>query len=378
MKRQLVTLIALICLLNAAAGPAHAVTGTLSARLRGRVVDQSGAAVGDAVVRLSGRSGSRSTVLTDSQGNFEFAIPVADDYLIETHVAGFADCVQSIALDGQHDRQLDVTLRVAGVDEQVVVTPAGTPQQVDEVSKSLTTVTDQELGRRQENSLVEGLRPVPGLRVEQLGGPGAFSKIFIRGLRVVDTSLLVDGMRVRDAADFRGGINPVLGDVLVNNVDRFEVLRGSGSSLYGSNAVGGVINMVPAEGAGPPRFDFSFDGGTLQQFREQGRIAGGLGSKLGYSVGATRLDVNEGVHGDEVYRNTTLGGHARYNIRPDMSLRGTVIFADGFNRLTTSPFPIGPAGNEFGYATGNGPVARFVENEVDPDSFRDATAGVYS
>ena len=378
MKTNVLALAVLICLLDVTASSAHSAAGIRSPKLRGRVIDQTGAAISGVVVRLSSRSGSRATGLTDTQGAFEFEIGAAGSYLIETHIPGFADHVESIALDGESDQQLDVTLQVAGVDEHVVVTAAGTPQQVDEVSKSLTIVGKQELSRRQEYSLVEGLRPVPGLRVEQLGGPGSFSKIFIRGLRVVDTSVLIDGLRVRDAADFRGGINPVLGDLLVNNIDRVEVLRGSGSSLYGSNAVGGVINVVSEDGAGPPRFEFSADGGGLEQFREQGRISGGLGSKLGYSVSATRLDVNEGVHGDEVYRNTTFGARGRYNIRPDMSLRGTVTIADGFNRLTTSPFPIGPAGNEFGFATGSGPVVGFVEDEVDPDSFRDAKTSVAS
>jgi hypothetical protein len=101
-------------------------------------------------------------------------------------------------------------------------------------------------------------------------------------------------------------------------------------------------------------------------------VSGGIASRLGYSLSATRLDVNDGVQGNGVYRNTSLGGRARYNIRPNMSLRGSVVFADGFSRVSNTPFPIGPAGNEFGFATGAGPVVGFIEGEVDPDNFRDA------
>src|SRR5262249_39465889 len=154
----------------------------------------------------------------------------------------------------------------------------------------------------------------------------SFSKIFIRGLRVADTSLLIDGLRVRDASDFRGSINPYLEDLLTNNIEQIEVLRGSGSSLYGSHAVGGVINVVQQEGAGSPKFNLGFEGGSLGLFRERAQVSGGVGSRLGYSFSATRLDVNDGVQGDEVYRNTSLGGRARYNLRPNMSLRGTLVF----------------------------------------------------
>lgn len=348
------------------------------ARLRGRVIDQSSAAVSGAIVRLSLREGLQWAATTDANGAFSFDQLNAGEYLIETEARNFRRQVESLRLGPQEDRTLEVTLHAAGVDEHMVVTASGTAQSVDETSKSVTVVDEEKIERRDEYSLVEALRPVPGLRVEQLGGPGAFSKIFIRGLRVVDTSLLIDGFRVRDAADFRGGINPFLEDLLTNNIERIEVLRGSGSSLYGSNAVGGVINIVPQEGAGSPRFDLGFEGGSLGLFRERARVSGGTQSGFGYSLSATRLDVNDGVHGSEVYRNTSVGGRARYNIKPNISLRGAITFVDGFSRLSDSPFPIGPAGNEFGFATGMGPVIGFIENEPNPDGFRDANLFVGS
>jgi VCBS repeat-containing protein len=341
-------------------------------------VDETGGAVSGATVRLSSREGLKWSVATDANGTYTFDRLNAGEYLLEVESPNFRKKVDSLRLDSQDDHALDITLQVAGVDEHVIVTATGTIQSVDETSKSITVIDQENIERRDEFSLVEALRPVPGLRVVQLGGPGSFSKIFIRGLRVADTSLLVDGLRVRDASDFRGSINPYLEDLLTNNIEQIEVLRGSGSSLYGSHAVGGVINVVQQEGTGSPKFNLGFEGGSLGLFRERAQVSGGIASRLGYSFSATRLDVNDGVQGDEVYRNTSLGGRVRYNIRPNMSLRGTVIFADGFNRLSNSPFPVGPAGNEFGFAMGTGPVAGFIENEVDPDSFRDASMFVGS
>jgi outer membrane cobalamin receptor len=336
-------------------------------------MDQSGALIPAATVNLSSREGPVRSGQSDQKGSYSFTGLIAGEYLLEVRIPGFRSQVTALTIRDGDDRELDVNLSVAGIDDQVVVTASGTTQSAEEASKSITIVDDKDIERRDSLALTDALQDVPGLRVEQLGGPGAFSKIFVRGMRVVDTSLLIDGIRVRDASDFRGSINPFLGDLLINNVDRVEVLRGSGSSLYGSNAVGGVINLIPPDGAGPPRFDFAFEGGSLGALREQARVTGGAGARFGYSFSATRLDVNDGVHGSEVYRNTSAGGHAHYNITPNISVRGTFTLAHGFGRLTDSPFPIGPAGNEFGFATGNGVVKGFVENEVNPDSFRLAT-----
>ena len=363
-------LVNLVCIVTAVPLSASAATGF---RLHGRVTDQSGAIVAAASVTLSSREGSKWSCTSDSRGSYEFAGLMPGEYLLEARMPGFRTQVTMLSVRGGDDREFNVTLTVAGIDDEVVITASGTTQSAQEASKSITIVDDKDIERRDAGSLTDALRNVPGVRVEQLGGPGAFSKIFVRGLRVVDTSLLIDGVRVRDASDFRGSINPYLGDLLINNVDRIEVLRGSGSSLYGSNAVGGVVNLIPADGAGPPRFELDFEGGGLGTLREQAKATGGAGNGFGYSLSGTRLDVSDGVHGNEVYRNTSAGGHAHYNINRNISLRGTFTLAHGFGRLTDSPFPIGPAGNEFGFATGNGPVIGFVDNEVNPDSFRFAT-----
>lgn len=373
--RCLFHVLTLLFLMSMSFSPILAASG---AGLKGRVLDHTGASLASVTLRLTSREGVLLSTVSGSDGMFEFRGLPAGDYLLEIEAAGFKSRVDSLKLSAGESRKHEVVLQVAGVDEHLIVTASGTPQSADETSKSVSIVDKEQIERREEYLLAEALRPVPGLRVEQLGGPGAFTKIFIRGLRVVDTSLLIDGLRVRDAADFRGSANPLLEDLLTLNIERIEVLRGSGSSIYGSNAVGGVINIVPEEGAGSPRFEVGFEGGSLGLFRERARISGGVDSRLGYSFSGNRLDVNDGVLDGDVYRNTSLAGRTRYNIRPNIALRGTLTYADGFNRLTNSPFPIGPPDNEFGFATGTGPVVGFVENEVDPDSFRDAALFVGS
>lgn len=369
MKKSLSTsLIAFVFMLISAA----LVFAQATSSITGRATDPQGARVTGAIVTLYARdSRVLITTTTDSNGAYRFEGISPGEYVVAVDAPGFVRNAIPVRTD-RGSTTLDISLEIAGVNSEVIVTAQGTPQTIDEVSRAVSVVNVDQIERRDENSLVDALRLVPGIRVEQLGGPGSFSKILIRGLRVVDTSVLLDGMRIRDAADFRGGINPFMQDLLTNNVDRVEVLRGSGSSLYGSNAVGGVINVVSPEGAGSPKFSVGFEGGSLGLFRERGQMNGGIGRKFGYSVSATRLDVNHGVHEGEIYRNTSLGVHAHYTFNPKIGLRGTVTYTRGFSGLGDSPFPIGPTGNEFGFAIGTGPVIGFIENEPDPDNFRRA------
>src|SRR6185295_15135312 len=96
---------------------------------------------------------------------------------------------------------------------------------------------------RDEITVADGLRETPGLRLQQLGGPGSFTSIRLRGLRNQDTSILIDGFRFRDPSATQGDAQGFIQDILPTDIDHVEILRGSGSSLYGTNAIGGVINV---------------------------------------------------------------------------------------------------------------------------------------
>lgn len=364
LKRSLSTLFILIY--------ANLVFAQTTTSINGSVIDPKGAKVAGATLTLYSRDNRLLiTTTTDGNGSYRFEGVSPAEYVVAVDAQGFLRSARALRARSAGNT-VDFNLELAAINSEVVVTAEGTPQTIDETSKAISVINADQIERRNENSLVDALRLTPGVRVEQLGGPGGFSKILIRGLRVVDTSILLDGLRVRDAADFRGGLNPFMEDILVNNIDRVEVLRGSGSSLYGSNAVGGVVNIVSLEGAGAPKFNLGFEGGSLGLFRERAQVSGGVGQRFGYSFSATRLDVNHGVHDGEIYRNTSLGGHARYAFNQKISLRGTVSYTRGFSRVDDSPFPIGPDSNPFGFALGTGPVVGFLENEPDPDNFRKA------
>ena len=131
--------------------------------------------------------------------------------------------------------------------DTVVVTGTRLPARLREATESLTVITREQIDRLNAASGVDLFRQVPGLQIDQLGGPGGLSSVYIRGSDSNHVLVLIDGVRVNDPTNSRGGgfdlsiLDPGL-------VERIEVLRGAASSVYGADAMGGVINIITRGG----------------------------------------------------------------------------------------------------------------------------------
>jgi len=322
------------------------VGGLLSARAQtagavsGRVLDPSGAAVTGASIRLfSTGSGARASSRSDADGSYRLSGIAAGSYLIEAEASDAALTVsQRVEIRGEEIR-LDLALVVSGETTQVYVTASSTPVSVFEIAKASDIVDGAEIERRVEFSIPEAVRLVPGVRVKQRGGPGTFTTIQIRGLRNQDTSVLVDGLRFRDAAGTQADGTGFMQDMQTIETDRVEVVRGPSSSLYGSNAIGGVMNIVSSQGGGKTHGSLEGEGGGLGLFRGSARVGGGLGAddRFVYSGGVTHLNVSGGANGTTPARNTSARGFARYSFTPAISLSGRGWGSDGFVALNDSP-----------------------------------------
>ncbi|MEA2206766.1 MAG: vitamin transporter [Blastocatellia bacterium] len=312
-----------------------------SATISGRVNDQRGGAVAGAEVQLRSRTGPALAATTDNAGKFAFLNLAPGDYLLETTAAGFAAATSNeLHLERRQTLTHDVTLRVATLSETVVITAAGTAQRVDEVSKAITLVDHDTIETRRELSLTEALRGTPGLRVQQQGSPGALTTLRLRGQRNFDTAILLDGLRVRDAGDINGSAVSLITDLLPVDLDRVEILRGSGSSIYGSNAIGGVVNLLPNVGSGKPHFELGFEGGNLGLFRGRLQSDGGLGKRAGYSFGLTRIDVRRGVDGEDEYGNTAGAARSQFEATPSITISGNFYGTTANARVNDSPFAL--------------------------------------
>lgn len=314
--------------------------GGLAGQLCGRVLDPSGAAVPDAAVRIEARgtpAGSRT--ITGQAGEFCVSGLLAGNYLVEAEAAGFSGSEpQEVSLSGER-ADVELRLKLAQLTSRVAVTAAGSAQSTAEVQKAFDTVDRGEIRDRAEYSLTEALRLVPGLRVMQNGGPGALTAVYVRGMRSFDTAVLIDGFRFRDAAAPQGEGGGFLAEMLLVNADRIEVLRGSGSSLYGTHAIGGVLNLVSDPGGGPLRGEMEAEGGGLGLLRGSVRFGGSAaGDRLLFSGGATHLNVLRGVDGDDRARNSSGHGFAQLRLGAGSRLSARLMANDAFLQLNDSPF----------------------------------------
>jgi iron complex outermembrane receptor protein len=315
--------------------------------IAGSVLDPSSAAVPQATVRLFTRdAASQQTTTTDAQGRFRFERLAPGEYLIEARTETL-DQASPVTVKAEPGRVAEVELKldIRGLAAQVEVTTSATPQSTIEAGKALDIIDANMMERRAEILLAEAVRLTPGLRVQQLGGPGSFTRIQMRGLRAADTGVLIDGMRLRDPASVQGDATAFLGDMQLIQTERVEILRGLGSSVYGTNATAGVLNLVTGSGGGRTRGEIGGEGGGLGLARGLAKIAGeAASSRLQYSAGLAHLNVNGGVDGVESVRNSSGQGLLLWRPMAGASLSGRVWATLSTVGVNSSPYAA-PAAN---------------------------------
>jgi vitamin B12 transporter len=188
-------------------------------------------------------------------------------------------------------------LAAAGTDtnavpkQTIVVTATRVAMPVTEVGNSVTVVDSAQLSSKQDQTLAEAMRTVPGVDVVRNGGAGSRVAVHLRGTQSDQVLVLVDGVEVNDPSGTGRGAD--LSQLPVENIERIEILRGPQSTLYGADAIGGVINVITRKGAGPLAGEVSAEGGSFGTFNETAAMRGS-NSRFNYSVGASRQD-SEGI-----------------------------------------------------------------------------------
>lgn len=316
------------------------VFGQGNGALTGIVTDDNGAKVNGAQVVLTSSNGVHLNTSTDQAGTFEFKNLRSGSYFVEVKTPGFSTFTSGeIRFVRGENKNVPVQLKIAAINASVVVTATGTAQRADEVSKVVSTIDAAEIEAKHELSLTEALRGTPGVRVQQQGSPGALTTLRLRGQRNFDTALLLDGLRVRDAGDINGSALSLMTDLSPVALDRVEVLRGAGSSIYGTHAIGGVVNMIPAVGSPGFHLNAGFDSGSLATYRERIEASGG-NELLGFNLGVNRVDVRNGIDGDDAYGNTGFAGRLQFNPTPSIMIAGNLYGNIANARVNDNPFPL--------------------------------------
>ena len=186
---------------------------------------------------------------------------------------------------------------------EVTVTATRVSTLLPDVPVGVTVITAAEMQTRGYTTLVQALSAVPGLGVVQTGGPGGQASVFIRGTNSEDVLVLLDGVPVNDPSDPNGAFN--FGDYTLSDIERIEIVRGPMSGLYGSNAIGGVINIITLHGSGAPKASITAAGGYPAQGQGSATISGSTGKfdyalsgainqQAGFDYTAKRLSVYTG------------------------------------------------------------------------------------
>ncbi len=300
----------------------------------GRVDDPNGRPIPGATVRIHAASQLMREVRTDSNGNFRLALPLRAAVLLSAESEGLA-LQEALPLD-EVKQNLVLILQPRALRNSITVTALGQAASIDDTGKAIDTLDAESLARRNELFFLESMRLTPGLQVQQIGGPGAPSRIVTRGLRSADTAILIDGFRYRDITSTQGDASALQPDLLVVNPDRFEACRGSESSLYGTHAIGGVINIAGNQGGGPLRGELDFEGGGLGLLRGLAKASGGQ-DKWQWTAALSHLNVLNGIDGNDTYRNSGSQSFVRYIATSKTSLSARFFSTEAFSQYNSGP-----------------------------------------
>jgi vitamin B12 transporter len=229
----------------------------------------------------------------------------------------------------------------------VTATRLGTPEK--KVGSSLTVVSGEELVRTGKAFVLDALEAVLGLSTVRNGGPGAAASVSIRGANSEHTLFLLDGLELNDP------INPSrsydVSHLPLSQVDRVEILRGPQGLLYGSDALGGVINIITRAARGRPRLALATSADTLDSLAADVSLAGS-GGKTDYSFAlfherTAGLSAASSAYPGNIekdgYRNLTLSARVGYAPRPGAGLSFTVRAAQARTELDNFG---GPGGDD--------------------------------
>ena len=197
--------------------------------------------------------------------------------------------------------------------DPVVVTAARGPQRLSDMTADVTVIGRDEIARAGVQSLAEVLQRQPGIQISMSGGAGSTSAVYLRGVNGNQTLVLIDGMRVGSATAGATALEAIPLDL----IDHIEILRGPASSLYGADAVGGVIQVFTRRGDGAPAFNGSASYGTYGT----GQATAGVGG----SSGAWRYAIQGGYQGSRGFN--AIGNPADFSYNPDL---------DGYDRGNAS------------------------------------------
>lgn len=224
----------------------------------------------------------------------------------------------------------------ASPEETITVTATGTRTEIEDTGMAVTVLGVDEIASVQGADLTRVLERVPGLAVTRNGGTGSFTGVRLRGAEAEQTLVVLDGVRVADPAAPGGGFD--FGNLLSANLAKVEVMRGSNSTIWGSDAIGGVIvaSTLAETGLG-----LSAEYGARDTFT--GSVSGGLGGERGYLGAAASYYRTDGISAaatgtePDGFEQWDVNGQARWYVSDALEVFARGRWAEG--KLDIDGFP---------------------------------------
>jgi outer membrane cobalamin receptor len=346
--------------------------------VEGTVTDPSGARVTEARVALVTATGRVYQTRTDDNGRFTLSDIADGIYSLTVEAPGLSQRAKNeVVVRGGGTETALVKLDVAAVSDYQVVSATRTQTPSDELATSVSVVTGDDLRRANQSLISESLRSTPGLAVLQTGGRGGLTSIFVRGGESDYNKVLIDGVPVNaggGAFDF-SALTP-------ENVERIEVVRGPGSSLFGSDAMTSVVQLVTRRGStSVPEFELSGEGGSFSYHRETARLAG-LTRWFDYST-SFGFQTTDGRFRNSDYINRSASVNLGFHLAPKADFRLTsrwnnntvgvpgptaVLFSDPDQRQKHRDIALAGA-LDLRTTSQVYQTARFIYSEADTNSF---------
>ena len=179
--------------------------------------------------------------------------------------------------------------------EPVVVTATRIETPAEQVGASVTVISGEEIDTQRYPTVDEALRQVPGVEIRRSGSFGKTTSITIRGANPNQVQVLVDGVRVKSTTTGQAELSDLSPDL----IERIEVIRGPQSTLYGADAIGGVINIITRKGRGPFSAWASQEAGNYDTLRSTAGFSGAY-RLLDYSFGISHFESNGQFKNDGV------------------------------------------------------------------------------
>lgn len=268
-KILLILFLSLISSLAVVGQNAGSIGGTITSQVNGTPV----AGVSVEITQL------RRSTETDGQGKYEFAGLTPGRYTLVTHIEGFSDQTRSVVLTSGASSTIDFAVSLLSVREEVTVTATGTEESVFDSFQSVNSVGSTSIKERASTSVGEVLEREAAVGKRSFG-PGT-SRPVIRGFDGDRVLVVQDGVRIGSLAH-QGADHGEPIDSL--NLERLEVIKGPGTLLYGSNAIGGVVNAVTSDEDDPHEGFRGHVTGLGATNNGQGGIAGGVEFGFGKSL----------------------------------------------------------------------------------------------